>query len=74
MNEHLKALLVRYKRSERDGRKAIRYAQRLQVATVEGVMNMFYEYAKKQCEAMDYLQDSLKSLTGSEYDDFEEFD
>ena len=45
----------------------------MQVATVEGVRNMFYEYARRQCEDMDDLQEKLKELTGEEYDDFEEF-
>ena len=34
---------------------------------------MFYEYARRQCEDMDDLQEKLKELTGEEYDDFEEF-
>ena len=74
LNNRIESLIVRYDRSTQQKRKSFRYATRMQVATVEGVRKMFYEYAKKQCEAMDELQDALKALTGSEYDDFEEFD
>jgi len=73
LNNRIESLIVRYDRSSRQGKKTFRYATRLQVATVEGVRNMFYEYARRQCENMDDLQDELKKLTGSEYDDFEEF-
>ena len=73
LNNRIDALLVRYKRSGRDKRKPLNYAGRLQIATVEGVRNMYYEYAKQQCEVMDELQTELKAITGAEYDDFEEF-
>ena len=63
LNERIRSLLVHYERAGRDERKAIRYSRRLQVATVEGVRNMFYEYARRQCHAMDDLQDALKALT-----------
>ena len=45
-----------------------------QVYIVEAVRNMFHEYAKRQCHAIDELQDALVELTGSEYDEFEDFD
>ena len=73
LNNRIEALLVRYKRSARDKRKSLNNAGRLQIATVEGVRNMYYEYAKQQCEVMDELQTALKDITGAEYDDFEEF-
>ena len=74
LNERIEALLVRYRRSEKEGRKAFKCAERIQVATVEGVRNMYYEYARRQCEIMDNLQDALKALTGEEYDAFEDFE
>jgi hypothetical protein len=74
LNEKIESLIIRYRRSMRDGRKAFKCAERLQVATIEGVRNMYYEYARRQCEIMDDLQDALKALTGEEYDDFENFD
>lgn len=73
LNNRIESLIVRYDRSTKQGRKNFRHATRLQVATVEGVRNMFYEYARRQCEDMDELQEKLKELTGEEYDDFEDF-
>lgn len=73
LNNNIEALIVRFQRSDRQNKKSFKCSKRLQVATVEGVRDMFYEYARRQCEDMDDLQDKLKELTGSEYDDFEEF-
>ena len=73
LNDRIESLIVRYQRSTVEKKRSFRYAMRMQAATVEGVRNMFYEYAKRQCEDMDNLQEKLKELTGEEYDDFEEF-
>ena len=73
LNNRIHALLIRYNRSCRDKRKSFNNACRLQIAAVEGVLNMYYEYAKEQCEVMQELQTVLKDITGAEYDDFEEF-
>ena len=72
LNNRIESLIVRFDRSTQQKRKSFRYATRMQVATIEGVRNMFYEYARRQCEDMDDLQEKLKELTGEEYDDFEE--
>ena len=74
LNDRIRETLVRYERASRDGRRAIRNNRRLQVYIVEAVRNMFHEYAKRQCQAIDELQDALIELTGSAYDDFEDFD
>ena len=74
LNERIEGLLVRYRRSEQDGRRSFKCSERLQVATVEGVRNMYFEYARRQCEIMDDLQDALKTLTGEEYDAFDDFE
>ena len=74
LNSQIESLLVRYQRSSDQGQKAFRCATRLQVTTVEGVRDMFYEYARLQCQDMDDLQCKLKQLTGEEYDDFEDFE
>ena len=73
LNKQIDALLVRYRRSQCEKKKSHSHAGRLQIATIEGVHNMYYEYAKQQCEVMVELQTVLKDITGAEYDDFEEF-
>jgi hypothetical protein len=42
--------------------KSFRYTQRLQLATVEGIRNMFYEYAVKQAKEVARLQKQIKGL------------
>ena len=73
LNQRIEALIVRHQRSSDEKKKLFCYIIRMQAATVEGVRNMFYEYAKRLCGDIDYLQEKLKELTGEIYDDFEEF-
>ena len=68
LNNRLEQLLVHYNRAGRDRRRSLRYARRLQIATIEGVRNMFYEYAAHQCQVMDDLQDVHQDLTGMDYE------
>ena len=63
-------LKVRYDRAKADGRRSFRYGWRLQLATYEGVRNMFYEYAAQRCDEMEGLQEQLRAQTGMEYEDF----
>ena len=74
LNSRIESLIVRYHRYDKQGKKAFRCATRLQVTTVEGVRNMFFEYARLQCQDMDDLQMQLRQLTGEEFDDFEDFE
>ena len=46
VDQKLDALQVRYIRASRDEHRSVRYSLRLQIATVEGVRNIFYQYAK----------------------------
>ena len=46
VDQKLDALQVRYIRANRDEHRSVRYSLRLQIATVEGVRNIFYQYAK----------------------------
>lgn len=68
LNNKLNQLLVHYCRAGRNGQKNHRYSRRIQIATVEGIRNMYYNYAARQCEVMDDLQDTLKDIAGYEYD------
>ena len=70
LNNQIQQLVIRYHRAEKEGRKSFKFTMRSQCATLEGVRNMYFEYAKRQCEIMDRLQNSLKSLAGEEYDVF----
>ena len=70
LNNKIQMLKVRYDRAKADGRRSFRYGWRLQLATYEGVRNMFYEYAAQRCDEMEKLQEQLRVQTGMEYEDF----
>lgn len=74
LNNKIQMLKVRYDRAKSDGRRSFRYGWRLQLATYEGVRNMFYEYAAQRCDEMEQLQDKLRAQTGMEYEDFSDTD
>ena len=46
VDQHLDALQIRYIRASQDLNRSRRYILRLQIATVEGVRNIYYQYAK----------------------------
>lgn len=46
VDQRLDALQIRYIRASKDQNRSLRYSLRLQIATVEGVRNAFYQYAK----------------------------
>jgi hypothetical protein len=46
VDQRLDALQIRYIRASKDQNRSLRYSLRLQIATVEGVRNIFYQYAK----------------------------
>ena len=59
MNKKIENLQIRYDRAKRDHQKSFRYTLRLQIATVEGVRNAFYEYACKVGAEIEELQFEL---------------
>ena len=61
LTRRLDLLQIRYDKAKRDDMKSFRYTQRLQLATVEGARNMYYEYAVKQAREVARLQKQLKS-------------
>ena len=68
LNNRIHQLVVRYYRAVDQGRMSFKFTMRSRCATLEGVRNMYFEYAKKQCLMMDALQDSLRVIAGEQYD------
>lgn len=62
ITRRLDLLQIRYDRATKDDMKSFRYTQRLQLATVEGARNMYYEYAVRQAKEVARLQKQLKEL------------
>lgn len=46
VDQKLDALQVRYIRANKNNDRSARYSLRLQIATMEGMRNIYYEYAK----------------------------
>jgi hypothetical protein len=62
LTRRLDLLQIRYNKAKRDDMKSFRYTQRLQLATVEGTRNMFYQYAVRQATEVTRLQKQIKGL------------
>ena len=59
VDQKLDALQVRYIRANRDQHRSLRYSLRLQIATVEVVRNVFYQYAKVKGAELAQLRRNL---------------
>jgi len=59
LNHRIEDAQVRYDRAYKDNRRSFRYTCRLQLATLEGMRNMFYEYACNRADELESLQEDL---------------
>lgn len=59
LNNRLEDLNTQYRRCRRNNRRGLRYGVRLQLSTVEGLRNMFYEYACQRADELEEMQHSL---------------
>lgn len=59
LNYSLDALQQRYNKAKKDNHKSFRYSLRLRIAVVDGMRNMYYDYAHKKAEAIAELRQEL---------------
>jgi hypothetical protein len=59
LNHRIEDAQMRYDRAYKKNRRSFRYTCRLQLATLEGMRNMFYEYACNRADELEVLQDEL---------------
>ena len=59
LNYSLDALQQRYNRAKKDNHRSFRYSLRLRIAVVDGMRNMYYDYAHKKAEAVAELRQEL---------------
>ena len=59
LNRKIEELQVRYDRALKQQRRSFRYTYRLQLATLEGTRNMFYEYACAKADVLEKMQEKL---------------
>lgn len=59
LNYSLDALQQRYNKAKKDNHRSFRYSLRLRIAVVDGMRNMYYDYAHKKAEAVAELRQEL---------------
>ena len=59
LNYSLVALQQRYNKAKKDNHKSFRYSLRLRIAIVDGMRNMYYDYAHKKAEIVAELRQEL---------------
>ena len=55
----LEALQQRYNKAKKDKNKSFRYSLRLRIDVVDGMRNMYYDYAHKKAEVVVELRQEL---------------
>lgn len=59
LNRRIEDVQVRYDRAFASGQRSFRYTHRLKLATLEGMRNMYYEYACLRADELEQMQDVL---------------
>ena len=59
LNYSLDALQQRYNRAKKDNHRSFRYSLRLKIAVVDGMRNMYYDYAHQKAESVAELRREL---------------
>ena len=59
LNYSLDALQQRYNKAKKDNHRSFRYSLRLRIAVVDGMRNMYYDYAHKKAETTAELRQEL---------------
>ncbi len=62
LNDRIEDLQVRYDRAYKAGRRSFRYTYRLQLATLEGLRNVCYEYACRRADELEEMQRDLIAM------------
>lgn len=67
INSKIASVQLRYDRAASTNRRSFRYSLRIQLVELEGVRNMFWQYARKSAEDLDSMKQTiLDSLAQSE--------
>lgn len=70
LNRKIEELSNRYDNARKQNWRSYRYNFRLQIAVVEGVRNMFYEYATKKADEISDLRTQVTNVELSDDDDY----
>ena len=69
INNLIEETEVRYNHSQQVNRRSYRYILRLWLCSLEGVRNMFYEYAYAKADELEKMQLDLYNKTGIAWSD-----
>ena len=70
MNDNIRGVRRRYERSMTShGKRSFRYPQRLRLMTLEGVRDAFTEYAHKEADKLDAMEEQLREQHDIEWED-----
>ena len=64
INNLIEDVETRYNCSQAENRRSYRYILRLKLCSLEGVRNMFYEYAYAQADILEQMQMAFYQRTG----------
>lgn len=70
LNRKIEDLSKRFDKARKENRRSYRYNLRLQIAVVEGVRNMFYEYASKKADEISELRFQVTVEMSDDEDDY----
>lgn len=59
LNAKIAAIQMRYDRAASINRRSFRYSLRIQLVEMEGVRNMYYQYAKTKAEQLDFMKQQI---------------
>ena len=69
INNLIEETEIHYNRSQSENRRSYRYILRLKLCTLEGVRNMFYEYAYAKADELEKMQLDLYNKSGIAWND-----
>lgn len=67
MNNNLWAVNVRYEPAKRSNRSTMGYNLRIRILSIEGVRNMFFEYAEEMAERLEEMEIELLERYGIDW-------
>ena len=73
MNRYIKDLTDRFNEADAAGNKTMRYTLRLRLSVIEGVRNMFYEFAAQKALTITQLQRLLLAYDAIESESADAF-
>jgi hypothetical protein len=60
----LRACSVRYRSARSNNMRSFRYPLRLRLSVVEGVRNMYYDYATRKAQQIEQVREIISELVG----------